>query len=329
MSLPRILCVTEKWAECDPSHGLSNVHHNFIGSLKSCGLGYVDTFFFDEVAHQTKQRCDAHLLEYCRARPAQMIFLTMVRGTDLNPAPETLARIGDDLGIPIVSAYFDTTDAYAIEWIDTYAPFVDVNVIVDCYSNYAANGAWPDKFLPTWTPQDPDLYQEGKGARPIDVSFLGSVRVYPGRKLALGMLADAGIEVRQGGGQIEGGLPPQDYAGIFRQSRITINFSGPALDGPGNQCKGRVIEATLSGALLMEESNRETEMWFTPGVHYAAFTDERDLVEQVRHYLAHEEARAKIAAAGAAHARANYSAEAFWRRVLARALPAWEIGGSA
>ncbi len=32
MSLPRILCVTEKWAECDPSHGLSNVHHNFIGS---------------------------------------------------------------------------------------------------------------------------------------------------------------------------------------------------------------------------------------------------------------------------------------------------------
>ncbi|MBT4719394.1 MAG: glycosyltransferase family 1 protein, partial [Rhodospirillaceae bacterium] len=202
-----------------------------------------------------------------------------------------------------------------------------VNVIVDCYSNYAANGAYPDKFLPTWTPQDPDLYRPGDGARPIDVSFLGSARAYPGRKLALGMLAEAGIAVRQGGGQIEGGLAPEDYACIFRQSKITINFAAPALDGPGYQCKGRVIEATLSGALLMEEANPETEKWLTSGVHYAAFTGERDLVAKVRHYLADEEARTEIAAAGAAHARANYTAAAFWRLVLARALPAleWEV----
>ena len=322
MSLPRILCVTEKWAECDPSHGLSNVHHNFIGSLRSSGLAEVDTFFFDEVAHRTGERCDEYLIEHCRARPADLIFLTMVRGTDLNPAPDTLARIRGELGIAIISAYFDTTDAYAIDWIDRYAPAVDVNVIVDCYSNYAANGAFPDKFLPTWTPQDPDLYVPGTGARPIDVSFLGSTRAYPGRKLALGMLAEAGIQVRQGGGQIEGGLAPEDYAGLFRQSKITINFSGPAMDGPGHQCKGRVIEATLSGALLLEEANPETEKWLTSGVHYAAFTGERDLVAKVRHYLADEAARAEIAAAGAAHARANYTAGAFWRLVLARALPA-------
>ena len=54
---------------------------------------------------------------------------------------------------------------------------------------------------------------------------------------------------------------------------------------------------------------------------------ERDLVAKVRHYLADEEARTEIAAAGAAHARANYTAAAFWRLVLARALPAleWEV----
>ncbi|MBT4719501.1 MAG: hypothetical protein HOB86_08860, partial [Rhodospirillaceae bacterium] len=130
MSLPRILCVTEKWAECDPSHGLSNVHHNFIGSLASSGLAEVDTFFFDEVAHATGERCDDQLINHCEAHPADLIFLTMVRGTDLNPAPETLARIRGDMGIPIISAYFDTTDAYAIDWIDRYAPAVDLNVIV-------------------------------------------------------------------------------------------------------------------------------------------------------------------------------------------------------
>jgi hypothetical protein len=322
MAAHRILCVTEKWAECDPGHGLSNVHHNFIGSLKSSGLGQVDTFFYDEVAHRTRQRPDAHLIEYCRAHGFDMIFLAMVRGTDLNPAADTMARIGADLGIAIAAAYFDTTDRYAIEWIDSYAPAVDVNVIVDCYSNYAANGAYPDKFLAAWTPQDPELYTGGTDARPIDVSFLGSQRRYPDRKLALGLLGEAGIEVRQGGGQMEGGLSPKDYAALFRQSKITINFARPALDGPGNQCKGRVIEATLSGALLMEQSNRETEMWFTPGVHFAAFTDERDLVAQIRHYLADDAMRTRIAAAGAAHARANYTADAFWRRVLGRALPA-------
>jgi hypothetical protein len=326
---PRILFVTEKWAECDPSHGLSNVHHNFIGSFKSSGLGEADCFFFDETAHATKERPDEHLIEHCRKKRADVIFLTMVRGTDLNPAAETLARIRSDLGIPIVSAYFDTTDAYAVQWIDAYAPAVDVNVIVDCYSNYAGNGAFPEKFLATWTPQDPALYLDKGAARTIDVSFLGSAARYPDRKLALGLLAEAGIEVRQGGGQIEGGLSPEDYAGIFRQSKITINFAAPALDGPGYQCKGRVFEATLSGALLMEQANPETEMWFTPGVHYVAFENERDLADKIRHYLGHEDERARIAAAGSAHAHANYTAGAFWRRVLERALPAFELEASA
>jgi spore maturation protein CgeB len=82
-----------------------------------------------------------------------------------------------------------------------------------------------------------------------------------------------------------------------------------------------VIEATLSGALLMEQANPETERWLTRDVHYASFVTEAELVEKVRYYLAHEEERAALAAAGAAHAERTLSAAAYWRRVLEAVLP--------
>ena len=244
----------------------------------------------------------------------------MVRGVEVNPRIETLHRIRRELGIPIASVYGDTFDAKAVNWIESYAPAVDLNIVQDCYSVYPTLAADRGKYLDSWTPQDPAIFHGGEvnGGRPIDVSFVGSVARYPDRKLAVGMLAAAGIPIYQGGGETEDPLTIDDYADVLRRSKICLNFSRPMFGEPNSQCKGRTVEVTLCGGMLLEQENPETEKWFKPGVDYVPFSDERDLVAKTRYYLAHADARLEIAAAGHAKASQTYSAGQYWQMVLQR-----------
>ena len=321
-----ILFVVEKWAECDPSHGLSNAHHNFIASFRATGLGKAETFFFDEHIAMNGTRCDAALIECVRTRRPDIVFATPVRGTDMNPSIDTLVRIGNETSARIVVLNGDSYDDAAILWTESFASVADVIVVQDCYSYYPGRVRDPRKYLATWTPQDPGLFFAGNDPRPIDVSFLGSVGRYPDRKRALGIIEAAGLNVTRGGGQAEAALSIEDYAAVLRQSRIVLNFSRPVFDADIFQCKGRVIEATLSGALLFEQENPETERWLTSGIHHVSFGDERDLLDKVKYYLAHEDERAAMALAGQTHAAKNLSADVYWRKVIAAASHA--MGGS-
>jgi hypothetical protein len=288
MASAKVLFVCEKWAECDPAHGPSNAHHNFIGSFVASGAGPHESFFFDEHVWRTKEPCDTALLARVRASQPDLIFVTPVRGSDLNPTRDTIARLRRETGARVVVLNGDTCDEAGVRWCENFAPVVDRIIVQDCYSLYPMSVRDPSKYLALWTPLDPALFYRGTGERSIDVSFLGSIARYPDRKRAIGVLAEAGIPVTQGGGQAEGALSVADYAAILRRSKIVLNFARAVFEAPQFQCKGRVVEAALSGALLIEQANPETEHWLTPGEHYAAFGDERDLVDVVRYYLAHE-----------------------------------------
>ena len=80
------------------------------------------------------------------------------------------------------------------------------------------------------------------------------------------------------GGLNENQFSISAYANHLRRSRMALNFSRPVFDEPNHHCKGRTIETTLCGALLIEQENPETKKWFRPGIDYVSFTDERDLV---------------------------------------------------
>ena len=323
MTAVKILFVCEKWAECDPSHGLSNAHHNFIGSFRATELGTCQSFFYDEHVATHGSRCDAALLERAERFRPNMVFATPVRGTDINPLTDTLSDIRAKTAARIVVLNGDTYDDDAIAWTESFAAVADLVVIQDCYSYYPSRVRNPRKYFDAWTPQDPTLYFANGGERSVDVSFIGSVARYPDRKRALGVLAAAGIDVIQGGGQAEGSLSMDDYAATLRRSKIVLNFARPVFESPMFQCKGRTIEATLSGALLFEQANPETARWLTPGQHYVSFGDERDLVTKVRNYLFNASERIALAEAGRAHSEKNLSADAYWRRILSALDPRW------
>jgi len=315
--MPKVLFVCEMWAECNPAHGPSNAHHNFIGSLAATGLGAAETFFFDEHVRQTGTRCDTPLLEKTRATRPDLVFVTPVRRSDLNPLPVTLAQIRDETHARVVTLHGDTHDDAGVAFAEEFAPAVDRVIVQDNYSHYQLRARDPRRYFPAWTPQAPHIFFAGSGPRTIDVSFQGSVARYPDRKRALGLLEAAGIAIDRGGGQAESTLSIEAYAAELRRARIVVNFARPVFDAPTFQCKGRTVEATLSGALLFEQANPETERWLTPGQHFVAFENERDLIDKVRHYLAHEDERAVLAEAGCAYASRHLSADAYWRRLFA------------
>src|SRR5262249_8833567 len=131
--------------------------------------------------------------------------------------------------------------------------------------------------------------------------------------------------VFQSGGEREQNLSVREYAAVHQRSRIVLNFAKTGWEG-GIQVKGRVFEATLCGALLLEEANVQIKKWFEPGKDYVPFLALDDLVEKVHYYPGHEDERARIARNGWKKATRLYNARRFWGRVLELANlagPAW------
>lgn len=314
--MPHVLFVTEKWCDCNPAAGPTNSEHNFFSSLAATGLATHDRFHFDEYynAHGGAPP-DWPLIERCQQTGPHLVVLSLMPGLPHNPGMETIAHI-HGMGIPIVALWFDTAGPGALDWAEQILPYVEYNVVVDSTTAYRRKTGTPEKYLPMWTPQDPNIYHNPGLPRDVELSFLGSMHNRPDRQAAIETLRGHGFPVHQTGGQRESRVSPQEYANILQRSRITLNFGRVAAGDA--QAKGRIFEATLCGALLLDEQNPETDAWFQPMVDYVPFTDHTDLLQKVQHYLNHEDKRRAIAARGHEKAIQNYSAERWWRTLFAK-----------
>lgn len=317
---PHVLFLTEKWCDCNPEAGLTNSSHNLFDSLASTGLATQTHFHFDEYVRRTETRGDQAFVEFCQSeRPDLIVWSYAFAAPDIfNPQTPALEFVSQRLGIPIIGVWFDTIQPGVVETAETLAPYLLFNVVLDSCTYYLDKTRSPEKYLPMWTPEDPKLFFPGTGERDIDVSFVGSVMNYPDRQQAMAALALSGIAYLQSGGQREHRLTPEAYAELHRRSKIGLNFSDAR--GRGAQVKGRVFEILLSGTMLMESANPETEKWLTPMVDYVPFDSTSDMLDKIRYYLAHEDERALIAAAGLKIAQSRYSAQHFWQFILDEAL---------
>jgi hypothetical protein len=92
----------------------------------------------------------------------------------------------------------------------------------------------------------------------------------------------------------------RDMYDVIRRSRITLNKH---IDLAGEWANNlRLYEATMMGTLLLTDWKRNLHEMFVPEEHVASYADAQDCVRQVHRFLADEEARSRIAAAGQRHA---------------------------
>lgn len=85
--------------------------------------------------------------------------------------------------------------------------------------------------------------------------------------------------------------------GILRRARITLNHHGDVAPHANNM---RLYEATAMGSLLVTDDKPDLAELFEPGKEVVAYRDVEGCAEKVRHFLAYEEERSAIAAAGQA-----------------------------
>ncbi len=322
---PRVLFVTERWTDGNPELGPTNAEHNLFGSLESTGLAAQDRFHFDDYALVHGEPGDAALLARCAEDRPDLAVLSWLVSGPRNPRPETLATLRERWGIPIVAIWWDTVYPPIMEQAERLLPVVDLQVVVDSTTAYTSMTRSPERYLPLWVPQDPRLFCDPGRERDLDVAFAG--QLYPERTAGINALRRAGVSVFTAGGQRTAPMDLAEYARVFQRSKLALNF---ARSYSAYQAKGRIYEATLCGALLLEADNPETAARLEPYTEYVPFSGGEDLVEKARYYLAHDDERRAIAERGKRRAHEDYSAERFWREILDRTLGAdgERIGGA-
>jgi spore maturation protein CgeB len=96
-----------------------------------------------------------------------------------------------------------------------------------------------------------------------------------------------------------------DMLRVLGGARIAVNRHIDFAEDYANNM--RLYEATGVGSLLLTDAKRNLSELFEVGREVVAYRDEDELVEAVGHYLAHEDERAAIAAAGQRRTLADHT----------------------
>ena len=140
------------------------------------------------------------------------------------------------------------------------AMFANQVVLMDRYTGDKQKKIIRDVYLPI---HKKHWYNGEK--KDVGLSFYGSTKIYPERKEVIEFLKGAGVDIVYGGG--EENQFPLDMMHELRRSKITLNFgnclSGSQHDRKKFQIKGRIWEAMMAKAVVIEPRNPETAKLFT------------------------------------------------------------------
>ena len=298
----RLIFITEKWCDGDPSKGLTNNFHNLFGSLERSELDVeYENYFVDE------QDVKGRTQEIIDKGPRAVVF-SFLGNSSLNPDSQMIRRI-HNAKIKTCVMWPDTGYPWALNKIKELGDSVDLHV---SYGGERTTDV--DNHLWLWAPQDEALFHPD--VHRSEISFVGSLRGYHDRSYYLKYAIDAGVLKAGdiGGGQREEALTAEKYAERIRTSGMNINF--PESPSGKDQCKGRVMEIIASESLLLERKNDATSRYLVPGKEYVEFDSLDDFVNKIKYYTSNGEECRKIASAGYEAYKNKYSSRIFWETVL-------------
>jgi spore maturation protein CgeB len=152
-----------------------------------------------------------------------------------------------------------------------------------------------------WLPYacDLEVFKPLGMARDLEVAFVGQPMLAKTRRAAILQHLAACYRVNEQRYYLREEIPT-----VYGRAKIVLNM--PLED----DLNFRTFEAMSCGAMLLTRRvNNGQEILFQEGVHYAAYATEREMLEKIDYYLAHEAERASIASAGLAEIQAHHRLE--------------------
>ena len=216
---------------------------------------------------------------------------------------------GVDLAALAAADLIVTTKSYHAAWLD--------RMVGPGRHSFVHHGYCSDAHLPR--------YQDGVVPYRWDIGFIGNASPYKADHLAAVVRAfpDARIAIIGNGWDkvpLHTTLAPYvlgdaligDYfSRALEQTRINLAVHhGPiGQDGWQDLTSTRTFEIPAVGGFMLHVDNAEVRALYEPGYEIGIFADIPSMIEQIGHYLTHEDERAAIAAAGHRRCVPAYSLE--------------------
>lgn len=312
---PLFLILRDQFSPGGEQFGNSNEEHILSGPLRSADIAESVEYYYDQDYLEGLQG-DRKLVELAaEVRPDLVVLSSYNPSKKQHPSISVLNAIRSQLQVPMLVMWSDTTTQAAVKTSSRISGLADLNVMNE--SGYLVE-QFPESsnYLQLWASLDFSTFHPGDGPRDIPVSFLGTANWYRGiRQIFLDYLKQQNIPVYQAGGK-DDPITLEEYADVFRRSKISINFSQSV--GDTYQLKGRVFEILFSGAMMLESEGPETPKFFRPMIDYVPFSSKEDLADKIRYYLEHEEEREKIAQSGYQRSIKDYNHNVYWDTIVAK-----------
>lgn len=326
----RVLFIGMRYDYGDPRRGDCYEYVNFFDTLQQMPGVEVTHFPFDLFLRENgRAAMNRRLLATVDAVKPDVCFFVLFTDEIL---PETLRAISRKGNVLTLNWFTDDHwrfNSFSRHW----APLFDFVTTTDAGAagKYRALGI--RTVIQTQWAYNSFTYRPHDGVCDGSVSFVGQVHSH--RRDLVHALERAGIPVLcWGRGWKNGRIGFQEMVRLFSLSAINLNFSESSAilgwrplakvalnrraDGSLHlrdvrrmaehartllathhlQIKGRVFEIPGAGGFLLSEQAEHLEDYFIPGREIVTFATPEEMVEKTRYYLAHEEDRERIRAAG-------------------------------
>lgn len=253
---------------------------------------------------------------YASAKAAAPDFIVYIGSRwGLQPSISTLATINEKIA-PMIHLCSDAAD---VPWHDLLRDY-DRGSAFALQVTIDGNPNWPgaDRGLTLLTPIAASHFPQPlpHAVRPIACSYAGNKGSEGGgRRMILTELMFENlltIRVRDGGLDGYGG-----YCDHLIRSRMTLNVPLSGTE-QAMQVKGRVVEAGLAGAALLEMGGAPTKNWFRPGIDYMEYATIQDAAMLIREFTQRPDKTQAMGESLRARVLAEHSPTVFWGKIMER-----------
>lgn len=316
----KILCVMGEHAYGDPARGEGPEYANFLPALRR--LGHQVSFFesLSRTPYDDFYRLNHALLKRVEETSPDVVFCVLMHYEVWIETIQVVRNSGswvvnwstdDSWKYPMFSKLIGSEfDLFVTTYPQTVERYHQDGINSVYLSQWAANADALMSPLPA-------------SACRYSVSFVGAA--YGNRRAMIARLRHEGIEVACfGHGWPEGPVETKRMGEIFRESRVSLNFSDGAhgrSDFATRQIKARIFEAPGYGGCLLTEKAPNLDRYFNIGEEVLTFDGADEMVKQVKSLLSRPEQRDEMARRGFERVRRDHTYERRFDELLRELTP--------